>query len=84
MTVRTFGRNYHLLSLIGAIDKQGISKRFLHYFNSLDTSLGARALGPDQTLSGKVQSTVTAATQQARTVDEQKGISKTAQDVGVL
>ncbi|KAJ7695712.1 hypothetical protein B0H17DRAFT_1055304 [Mycena rosella] len=60
--------------------KQGISKRFLSYLQSVDTAVGTRALGPDQTISGKVASTVTAATQQARSVDEQKGISKTAGD----
>ncbi|KAF8895307.1 hypothetical protein BD779DRAFT_1498721 [Infundibulicybe gibba] len=60
--------------------KQGISKRFLNYFKSLDSSLGARALGPDQTITGRVQSTVNAATQQAKSVDEQKGITKTASD----
>ncbi|KAF8073654.1 hypothetical protein FPV67DRAFT_1737834 [Lyophyllum atratum] len=60
--------------------KQGISKRFLSYFHSLDNSLGARTLGPDQTISGKVQETVNAAAQQAKSVDEQKGFSKTAND----
>ena len=64
-------------------DKQGISKRFLDYFHSLDTSIGARTLGPEQTISGKVQSTVTAATQQAKAVDEQRGLLKTAHDVGI-
>ncbi|KAG5648390.1 hypothetical protein DXG03_004964 [Asterophora parasitica] len=61
-------------------NKQGISNRFLTYFQSIDTSLGSRTLGPDQTISGKVQSTVSSATQQAKSVDEQKGISKTATD----
>ncbi|KAF9463005.1 hypothetical protein BDZ94DRAFT_645362 [Collybia nuda] len=61
-------------------NKQGISKRFLNYFHSLDASLGSRALGPDQTISGKMQSTVQAATEQAKTMDEQKGISKAAND----
>lgn len=65
------------------VAKQGISKRFLSYFHSLDTSIGARALGPDQTISGKVQSTVNAATQQAKSVDEQKGFTKTANDVRI-
>ncbi|KAL0960879.1 hypothetical protein HGRIS_005893 [Hohenbuehelia grisea] len=67
--------------------KQGISKRFLSYFHSVDTALGARALGPEQTISGKVTSTVGAATQtatqQAKSLDEQRGISKTANDVRV-
>ncbi|KAJ7246413.1 hypothetical protein C8J57DRAFT_1360429 [Mycena rebaudengoi] len=64
--------------------KQGISKRFLSYLQSLDSTVGAKALGPDQTISGKVTSTVTstvsAATQQAKSIDEQRGISKTATD----
>ncbi|KAI0265720.1 hypothetical protein BC834DRAFT_175846 [Gloeopeniophorella convolvens] len=60
--------------------EKGISTRFLSYFHSLDTSIGAKALGPDQTISGKVTSTIQSATQQARTVDEQKGYSKTAGD----
>jgi len=71
----------HILERAIEIDNnQGISKRFLHYFHSLDSSLGARALGPDQTISSKVQSTVNAAAQQAKTVDEQKGYSKSAND----
>ncbi|KAG6903282.1 hypothetical protein C0995_000177 [Termitomyces sp. Mi166 len=61
-------------------NEQGISKRFLEYFHRIDKSLGSRALGPDQTISAKVQSTVDAATQRAKTVDEQKGYSKTAFD----
>ena len=46
---------------------------------SYDT--GAKALGPEKTISGKLQETLTSATQQARAVDEQRGISKTATDV---
>ncbi|KAK0201609.1 hypothetical protein DFS33DRAFT_1348732 [Desarmillaria ectypa] len=60
-------------------NKQGISKRFLEYFHSLDSKLGERTLGPDKTISGKVHETVTAAAQQAKTVDAEKGISKTAE-----
>ncbi|KII86626.1 hypothetical protein PLICRDRAFT_142987 [Plicaturopsis crispa FD-325 SS-3] len=71
----------HILQRAIEIDsKQGISKRFLNYIQGVDTSLGARALGPDQTISGKVQSHIAAATQQAKSVDEQKGYSKTASD----
>jgi len=61
-------------------NKQGISKRFLHYISSLDSSIGARAIGRDQTISGTIQSTLNSASQQARSVDEQKGISKSAND----
>ncbi|KAF9534521.1 hypothetical protein CPB83DRAFT_782156 [Crepidotus variabilis] len=60
--------------------KQGISKRFLSYFHTFDKTVGEKALGPDQTVSAKVQSTLNTATQQARSIDEQKGISKTAND----
>ncbi|KAI0629892.1 hypothetical protein C8Q77DRAFT_1139081 [Trametes polyzona] len=63
------------------LDKQhGISNRFLSYIQSLDTKLGEKALGPEKTLSGKVQETLASATQQAKAVDEQKGITKTATD----
>ena len=52
-----------------------------------DTSgyrVGAKALGPEKTISGKMQETLASATQQARAVDEQRGISKTATDVRTL
>ncbi|KAI0768970.1 hypothetical protein BD413DRAFT_85803 [Trametes elegans] len=63
------------------LDKQrGISNRFLSYIQNLDTTLGAKALGPEKTISGKVQETLVNAAQQAKAVDEQKGISKTATD----
>ncbi|RDB17897.1 Protein vip1 [Hypsizygus marmoreus] len=71
----------HILQQAIEIDaKQGISKRFLNYIHSLDTTLGARALGPDQTISGKLQTSVNEAVQQAKAVDEQKGFTKTATD----
>jgi len=49
--------------------ERGISKRFLDYVHQLDKKVGERALGPDQTVSGKVQSTV----DQGRAQAEQKG-----------
>jgi len=61
-------------------NEKGISKRFLGYFQSLDASIGAKALGPDQTISGKVTSTIQTATQHAKTVDEEKGYTKVAGD----
>jgi len=65
-------------------DKQGISKRFLKYMQDLDTSIGQKALGPEQTVSGKVQSTLKGAHQRAKTIDEQKGLSKVAHEVGKI
>jgi len=69
-----------LQSAIQLDAEKGISNRFLNYFQSLDSSIGAKALGPDQTLSGKVTTTIQTATQHAKTVDEQKGYSKVAGD----
>lgn len=65
-------------------EKQGISQRFTEFFHSVDSSLGQRALGPDQTISGKVHSSVSGGIVHARTFDEQKGLSKTVGDVRTL
>jgi len=71
----------HILERAIEMDnKQGISKQFLSYFHSLDHSVGEHTLGPDQTISGKLQSTVDKAVQQARTIDEEKGYLKTVHD----
>ncbi|KAI6147264.1 hypothetical protein BKA82DRAFT_1001949 [Pisolithus tinctorius] len=71
----------HVLQRAIEIDnKQGISKKFLSYFNGLDTSIGQRALGPEQTISGKVQSTYYQARDRAMSIDEQKGLSKAAHE----
>jgi hypothetical protein len=67
----------HILQRAIELDKkQGISKRFLGYFQSLDSTLGQKALGPDQTISGKVQSSVSGGIIQAKSFDEQKGLTK--------
>ncbi|THH11662.1 hypothetical protein EW145_g497 [Phellinidium pouzarii] len=60
--------------------QKGISSRFLSYFQTLDSTIGSKALGPDQTVTGKVQATLNSATDRARSVDEQRGISKSAHD----
>ena len=62
------------------------SVRHLQSEYRLATSLkhpiqGAKALGPEKTISGKVQETLANATQQAKAIDEQRGITKTAGDV---
>ena len=64
--------------------QKGISKRFLNYFQSLDTTLGEKALGPEKTISGKVYETVGNAHKSAKSIDEQKGITKTAWDVRTI
>jgi RNA recognition motif-containing protein len=52
--------------------KQGISTRFLEYIKALDQGVGSRTLGPDRTVSGKFQETITR-------IDEQRGIRKQAE-----
>lgn len=61
--------------------KQGISKRFLSYLQTFDTTVGAKVIGPEQTISGKVQQTLQGATVKAKELDEVQGISKTAGNV---
>jgi hypothetical protein len=56
----------------------------LNYFQQFDKAAGSRALGPDQTLSGKVQQTLSHAAAQAKSVDEQKGYTKVAHDVCIF
>jgi len=56
----------------------GISNTFLSYFQNLDKTAGHHVLGPNQTITGKVQATIGAAAQHARGVDEQRGYSKIA------
>jgi hypothetical protein len=48
---------------------------------TLDAKVGEQALGPQQTVSGKLQATVQSAREQAIAIDQQKGISKVANDV---
>lgn len=61
--------------------KQGISSRFLNYLNHLDNTVGQKIFKPETeggtspTVSSKFTATV-------KSVDEQKGISKMATDVG--
>ncbi|KIJ14920.1 hypothetical protein PAXINDRAFT_169359 [Paxillus involutus ATCC 200175] len=71
----------HILQRAIDLDnKQGISSKFLSYMSNLDKSVGERALGPDQTVSSKVQSTFKQAHTRAKTIDEQKGYSKVAHE----
>ena len=65
-------------------EKQGISKRFIDYFRSMDSTLGQKALGPDQTISGKVQSSVSDGINHAKSFNEQKGVTKTVGGVSAL
>ena len=54
---------------------------FLSRLSGLVYRAGAKVLGPEQTISAKAQEALRGAQQQARAVDEQRGISKNAMDV---
>jgi hypothetical protein len=67
----------HILTRAIEIDNtQGISKRFLNYFQNLDKTVGHHAIGPGQTISGQFQASLDAAAQHARGLDAQNGYSK--------
>jgi len=67
----------HILTRAIEIDNtQGISKRFLNYFQGLDKSVGHHTIGPGRTISGQFQASLDAATQHARGLDAQGGYSK--------
>jgi RNA recognition motif-containing protein len=71
----------HVLTRAIEIDNtQGISKRFLNYFQSLDKSVGHRTIGRGQTISGQFQASLDAATQHARGLDAQGGYSKSVHE----
>ncbi|TYJ53735.1 hypothetical protein B9479_005643 [Cryptococcus floricola] len=55
--------------------KQGISHRFLNFFNSLDHTVGQKVVGENQTFSGRIQQHAATAVAKGREVDQSKGIS---------
>ncbi|RXW22885.1 hypothetical protein EST38_g2999 [Candolleomyces aberdarensis] len=63
---------------------KGISQKFLSYVQDLDKTAGARALGPEQTISAKLQETFDQAKTNAKNLDEEKGYSKTFWDVRTI
>lgn len=72
-----FLRSNHLQSLISpTLDKQGISNRFLTYFNSLDQTVGHRVVGDDKTVTGKLNESAAAVIAKTREVDQNRGVSK--------
>ena len=65
-------KSEHLLSLA---DKQGISTRFLSFFNSLDHTVGSKVVGDDKTVSGKLNEQAAAVMAKTREVDQNRGVS---------
>ena len=61
-------------------DKQGISTKFLNFFNSLDHSVGAKVVGEDKTVSGKLNEHAAAVMAKTREVDQNRGVSSKFQD----
>ena len=56
-------------------DKQGISARFLEFWNSLDHKVGAKVVGEDKTVSGRLSESAAAAMQKGREIDQTRGVS---------
>ena len=56
-------------------EKQGISSRFLEFFQSLDHTVGSKVVGEDKTVSGKVTEQAAAVVAKTREVDQKQGVS---------
>jgi hypothetical protein len=61
--------------------KHGISSTFLSYWNSFDHTAGSKISKDGAPLSSVVQGHVATATDKARAIDEQQGISARGTDV---
>lgn len=62
------------------VDKQGISSRFLNFFNNIDSTVGNKVVGENQTVSGKIHEHAAAAVAKTREVDQSRGISSRFQE----
>ncbi|WWC86151.1 uncharacterized protein L201_001024 [Kwoniella dendrophila CBS 6074] len=56
-------------------NKQGISSRFISFFNSLDSTVGSKVVGENKTVTGKINETAAAGVAKAREVDQHRGFS---------
>lgn len=56
-------------------EKQGISSRFLNFFNSIDHTVGGRVIGENQTVSGKVGEQASFVVNKTKEVDQNRGVS---------
>jgi len=57
------------------VDKQGISNKFLDFFHSLDKNVGAKVVGEDKTVSGKLNEQAAAVVAKTREVDQSRGVT---------
>lgn len=57
-------------------EKQGISSRFLGFFDSLDHTVGHRVIGEEKTVSGAVNEQAAQLIQKGRDADQHHGVSK--------
>jgi len=60
--------------------KQGISSRFLNFFNSLDHTVGHRVIGENQTVSGKVNEQASFVYNKTKEVDQNRGVTARMHD----
>jgi hypothetical protein len=59
------------------IDKQGISSRFLTFFNSIDKNVGERTIGENQTVTAKLGQQASILAAKTKEVDQNRGVSST-------
>lgn len=55
--------------------KQGISNKFIDFFHSLDKGVGAKVVGEDKTVSGKLNEQAAAVVAKTREVDQSRGVT---------
>lgn len=60
---------------VANFDKQGISSRFLNFFNSIDHTVGQKVIGENQTVSGKVNEQASVVINKTKEVDQKQGVS---------
>lgn len=56
-------------------EKQGISNKFIDFFHSLDKGVGAKVVGEDKTVSGKLNEQAAAVVAKTREVDQSRGVT---------
>jgi hypothetical protein len=60
--------------------KQGISSKFLNYIHSIDHKVGEKVIGPEATVSAKLNESIQPAVSKIKEVDQSRGISSRASD----
>lgn len=60
--------------------KQGISSKFLNYIHNIDHKVGEKVIGPEATVSAKLNESIQPAVSKIKEVDQNRGITSKASD----